>query len=53
MRAIVLLLLLCSAASAQDGKIRLWLRGDDFGYTHASNYLSAAQVARLRVTDAL
>ena len=37
MRAIVLLILLCSAASAQDGKIRLWLRGDDFGYTHASN----------------
>ncbi len=22
---------------AQDDKIRLWLRGDDFGYTHASN----------------
>lgn len=37
MRALSLLLLLCSAASAQDGKIRLWLRGDDFGYTHASN----------------
>lgn len=37
MRALILLLLLCSALPAQDGKIRLWLRGDDFGYTHASN----------------
>lgn len=37
MRALILLLLFCSALSAQDGKIRLWLRGDDFGYTHASN----------------
>ncbi|MDA0204940.1 MAG: ChbG/HpnK family deacetylase [Acidobacteria bacterium] len=36
-RPLILLLLLCSAASAQDEKIRLWLRGDDFGYTHASN----------------
>jgi predicted glycoside hydrolase/deacetylase ChbG (UPF0249 family) len=37
MRALILLLLLCSTLPAQDGKIRLWLRGDDFGYTHASN----------------
>lgn len=38
MRALILLLFfLCSALPAQDGKIRLWLRGDDFGYTHASN----------------
>jgi predicted glycoside hydrolase/deacetylase ChbG (UPF0249 family) len=28
---------ICTPAWAQDGKIRLWLRGDDFGYTHASN----------------
>jgi chitin disaccharide deacetylase len=37
MRLLILLLLLCSALPAQDAKIRLWLRGDDFGYTHASN----------------
>lgn len=37
MRALILLILFCSALPAQDGKIRLWLRGDDFGYTHASN----------------
>lgn len=32
-------LAVCSAVPtwAQDDKIRLWLRGDDFGYTHASN----------------
>ncbi len=37
MRALILLFFLCSALPAQEGKIRLWLRGDDFGYTHASN----------------
>jgi hypothetical protein len=37
MRTPILPLLLCSALSAQGGNIRLWLRGDDFGYTHASN----------------
>ena len=37
MRSLILLLLICSALPAQDSKIRLWLRGDDFGYTHASN----------------
>lgn len=37
MRTLILLLVFCSALPAQDGKIRLWLRGDDFGYTHASN----------------
>lgn len=37
MRTLILFVLFCSALPAQDGKIRLWLRGDDFGYTHASN----------------
>jgi hypothetical protein len=40
MRAILLVSIFCAATAgldAQDGKIRLWLRGDDFGYTHASN----------------
>lgn len=38
-RLFLCFLAVCIAAPtwAQDDKIRLWLSGDDFGYTHASN----------------
>ena len=37
--ALILMLLVAAGLPAQEEsqKVRLWVRGDDFGYTHASN----------------
>lgn len=55
MRRFVLLFAVLSAAlplRAQDSTIRLWLRGDDFGYTHASNVAMEAAFNKGHMTSA-